>query len=304
MEREHIPVMVNEVISLLGCSPHKTYVDATLGGGGHSLEILRRTSPDGQVIGIEWDEEAVKRAKEVLGSFDGRVRIFRENFIRLPEILEEMKIQTVDGILFDLGLSSIQLGEEGRGFSFRGEGPLDMRMDQRSETTAADLVNRLSPEELEETLREYGEERWARRIARAIAEERSRRPIETTEALRRAVYRAIPRRFQPRTIDPATRTFQALRIRVNRELENLKEALEKGWPFLREGGRMCVISFHSLEDRIVKETFRRLERGEPGDLNPKRMMKVITRKPVTPSEEEQRENPRSRSAKLRCAERV
>jgi 16S rRNA (cytosine1402-N4)-methyltransferase len=179
-----------------------------------------------------------------------------------------------------------------------------MRMDRRSETTAADLVNRLSAEELEETLREFGEERWAKRIARAIAEERGQGRIETTEALRKVIYRAIPRRFQSRAIDPATRTFQALRIRVNRELDNLKEVLEKGWPFLREGGRMCVISFHSLEDRIVKETFRRFERGEPGDPNPKRVMKVITRKPVTPSEEEQRDNPRSRSAKLRCAERV
>ena len=304
MERQHIPVMVDEVISLLGCSPQKTYVDATLGGGGHSLEILRRTGPDGEVIGIDWDEEAINRAKEALGPFEGRVRIFRENFVRLPELLQEMKIQSVDGILFDLGLSSIQLGEEGRGFSFRGEGPLDMRMDRRSETTAADLVNRLSAEELEETLREFGEERWAKRIARAIAEERGQGPIETTEALRKVIYRAIPRRFQSRAIDPATRTFQALRIRVNRELGNLKEVLEKGWPFLREGGRMCVISFHSLEDRIVKETFRRFERGEPGDPNPKRVMKVITRKPVTPSEEEQRDNPRSRSAKLRCAERV
>ena len=304
MERQHIPVMVNEVISLLGCGPHKIYVDATLGGGGHSLEILHRTGPDGQVIGIDWDEEAIQRAKEALSPFEGRVRIFRENFIRLPELLQEMEIESVDGILFDLGLSSIQLGEEGRGFSFRGEGPLDMRMDRRSETTAADLVNRLSLEELEETLREYGEERWAKRIARAIVGERSQRPIETTEALSKVVYRTIPRRFQSRAIDPATRTFQALRIRVNRELENLKEVLKKGWPFLREGGRMCVISFHSLEDRIVKETFRRLDRGEPGDPNPRRVMKVITRKPVTPSEEEQRDNPRSRSAKLRCAERV
>ena len=303
MDQSHIPVMVNEVISLLGCSPHQLYVDATLGGGGHSLEILRRTGPDGQVIGIEWDEEAIAKAEEVLSPFDWRVKIFRENFVRLPDLLREMEIESVDGILFDLGLSSIQLDEPGRGFSFRGGGPLDMRMDRRSEVTAADLVNRLSPKELEKTLWDYGEERWAKRIAEAIAEERSRGPIETTEALRKMIYRTIPRRFQSKRIDPATRTFQALRIRVNRELENLREALTQGWPLVKKGGRICVISFHSLEDRIVKETFRRLERGEAGDPNPKRVMKIITRKPIIPSEEEQRENPRSRSAKLRCAER-
>ncbi len=303
-EREHIPVMVNEVISLLRCGPHQIYVDATLGGGGHSLEILRRTDPDGQVIGIDWDEEALVKAKEILSPFEGRVKIFRENFVRLPDLLKEANTESVDGILFDLGLSSIQLGGQERGFSFRGEGVLDMRMDRRSGTTAADLVNHLSVEELDAMLREYGEERWAKRIAKSIAEERSQGPIETTEALRKIIYRTIPRRFQSRRLDPATRTFQALRIRVNRELENLREALESGWPFLKKGGRMCVIAFHSLEDRIVKETFRRLERGEAGDPNPRKVMKIITRKPVTPSEEEQRENPRSRSAKLRCAERV
>jgi 16S rRNA (cytosine1402-N4)-methyltransferase len=304
MEQQHIPVLVDEVMCLLGCGPHQVYVDATLGGGGHSLEILKRTSPDGRVIGIEWDEEAIAEAKEALSPFEDRVKIFRENFVRLPALLKEMKIESVDGILFDLGLSSMQLGGPKRGFSFRGEGPLDMRMDRRLETTAADLVNRLSVKDLEETVREYGEERWAKRIAEAIAEERSQGPIETTEGLRKVIYRTIPRRFQSRRLDPATRTFQALRIRVNRELENLKEALAEGWPLLKKGGRICVISFHSLEDRIVKETFRRLERGEAEDPNPKGVVKVITRKPIIPSEEEQRENPRSRSAKLRCAERV
>jgi 16S rRNA (cytosine1402-N4)-methyltransferase len=304
MEQQHIPVLVNEIISLLGCGPHQVYVDATLGAGGHSLEILKRTHPDGRVIGMEWDDEAIAQAEEVLSPFGERVKIFRENFVRLPALLDEMKIESLDGILFDLGLSSIQLGEPKRGFSFRGEGPLDMRMDRRLETTAADLVNELSVKELEETVREYGEERWAKRIAEAIAEERSQGPIETTEALRKVIYRTIPKRFQSRRIDPATLTFQALRIRVNRELENLKEALAGGWPLLRKGGRMCVISFHSLEDRIVKQTFRRLEKGEAGDPSSKGVMKVITRKPIVPSEEEQRDNPRSRSAKLRCAERV
>jgi 16S rRNA (cytosine1402-N4)-methyltransferase len=179
-----------------------------------------------------------------------------------------------------------------------------MRMDQRTEETAADLVNTLPLKELEEVLWTYGEERWARKIVRAIGDERDRGRIETTQALSKIVYRAIPRRFQSRKIDPATRTFQALRIRVNHELENLKQALEEGWPFLKGGGRMCVISFHSLEDRIVKQAFRRLERGEPGGPNQQKVARILTPKPMTPSEKEERENPRSRSAKLRCAERV
>ncbi len=301
---QHIPVLAEEVISLMRCGPHQTFVDGTLGGGGHALEILRRTEPDGVLIGIEWDEDAIAEAKKVVMPFGGRAKIFRENFVQIPDLLRTMKIQSVDGILLDLGLSSIQLEKEGRGFSFKGEGSLDMRMDQRIEMTAADLVNRLSQKELEKTLFEYGEERWARRIAKAIVDERTRSPIETTQALRRIVHRAIPRRFHSWRIDPATKTFQALRIRVNDELENLKEILETGWPFLKSGGRMCVISFHSLEDRIVKETFRKLERGGIEGLDQGKVMHVVTKKPVTPSEEEKRKNPRSRSAKLRCAERV
>ena len=304
MKSRHVPVMVEEVIALLRCGPNRTYVDATLGGGGHSLEILKRTEPDGRVIGIEWDEEAILEAKKVLSPFGERGKIFRENFVQMPGLLREMEIESVDGILLDLGLSSIHLENQERGFSFRGEGPLDMRMDQRREVTAADLVNQLSLRELEEMLWEYGEERWAKRIAKTIVEERDRSPIETTQALRRIVYRAIPRRFQSKRIDPATRTFQALRIRVNRELENLRQVLDEGWPFLKRGGRMCVISFHSLEDRIVKETFRRLEKGDARGPEQKKVVQIVTPKPITPSEEEQKENPRSRSAKLRCAERV
>jgi len=296
--------MVEEVISLLGCAPHRIYVDATLGGGGHSFEILRRTGPDGRVIGIEWDEEAFEEATRVLSPFGERVKILRQNFVCLPELLREMNIESVDGILFDLGLSSIQLERQERGFSFRGEGPLDMRMDQRTGTTAADLVSELSFSELERILREHGEERWAKRIAKAIVNERTHEPIATTQALQKIVYRAIPRRFQSRRIDPATRTFQALRIEVNRELENLRQTLDGGWPFLKAGGRMCVISFHSLEDRIVKETFRRLEKGEAGGSVQKGAMKILTKKPILPSEREQSDNPRSRSAKLRCAERM
>jgi 16S rRNA (cytosine1402-N4)-methyltransferase len=298
MGPRHVPVLVEEVMSFLRCEPGQTYVDATLGGGGHSFEILKRIAPDGIVIGIEWDEEAITEAKEALMPFGERVRIFRENFVHLPDILKTIRVEGVDGILLDLGLSSIQLEKEERGFSLKGEGPLDMRMDQRIEHTAADLVNQLSPRDLEETLSTYGEERWAKRIARAIVRERERSPIWTTQALKKIVHRAVPRQYHFRKIDPATRTFQAFRIRINDELENLRKMLETGWTFLRRGGRICVISFHSLEDRIVKETFRKLERPETGA-----ELQVLTKKPVTPTEEERKKNPRSRSAKLRCAER-
>ena len=293
---KHIPVLVEEVMTLLQCEPGRTYVDATLGGGGHALEILRQTSPSGIVIGLDWDEEAVSEAKKALTPFAERVKIFRENFIYLPELLREMKIEQVDGILLDLGLSSLQLEKEGRGFSFREEGPLDMRMDQRLDQTASYLANRLSADELKDILHKYGEERWAKRIAKAIVQERERGSIETTQRLRTIAHHAIPRRFHPRKIDPATKTFQAFRIKVNNELENLRKILETGWKLLRKGGRMCIISFHSLEDRMVKETFRTLEKeGE---------MRILTKKPVPSSEEERRRNPRSRSAKLRCAERI
>jgi 16S rRNA (cytosine1402-N4)-methyltransferase len=285
--------MVGEVMTFLRCEPGRTYVDATLGGGGHASEILKRTAPDGMVIGMEWDKDALAEARKVLEPFGDRVKIFRENFIHLSNFTEA---ESIDGILLDLGLSSIQVEREERGFSFKGEGPLDMRMDQRIGQTAADLVNRLSSEELAFTLSHYGEEKWAKRIAKAIVQEREREPIRTTQGLRKIIHRSIPRRFHSRRIDPATRTFQAFRIRVNDELENLKKILESGWKILKKGGRMCIISFHSLEDRMVKESFRKLEKeGE---------VRILTKKPVTPSEEEQRRNPRSRSAKLRCAERV
>lgn len=293
MELKHIPVMLEEVMSFLKCESGRTYVDATLGGGGHASEILRRSAPDGVVIGMEWDEDALMEARKILMPFGERVKIFRENFVSLPGLLER---ESVDGILFDLGLSSFQIEKEARGFSFKGDGPLDMRMDRRMQRTAADLINHLSLQELETILFQYGEERWARKIAKAIVHEREREPIETTQTLRKIVYAAISRRFHSRRIDPATKTFQAFRIRVNDELGNLRKILETGWTLLKKGGRMCIISFHSLEDRMVKETFRKLEKEGK--------MRILTKKPLTPSEEEQRKNSRSRSAKLRCAERV
>jgi len=297
----HIPVMVEEVIACLGCEPHKTYVDATLGCGGHAREILARTAPDGVLIGIEWDDEALEEARKVLSEFGDRVKLFRDNFTALPEILRSLKIDGVDGVLLDLGLSSLQLERGERGFSFQQEGLLDMRMDRRRVWTAADLVNRLSQREIEAILFEYGEERWAKRIAKAIVEQRAFQPILSTSELRRIVHQAIPRRFHSRRIDPATRTFQALRIKVNEELENLSRFLQIVWSFLKPGGRICVISFHSLEDRLVKESFRNLSKkdriGGP-------LLRLLVRKPLGPSPEEKHRNPRCRSAKLRWAERI
>jgi len=304
MALRHIPVMVEEVVTCLRCEPHRTFVDATLGSGGHAVEILKRTGPDGTLIGVEWDADAIAEAREVLAPFGKRVKIFRENFVSLPEILKDSKIESVDGILLDLGFSSLQLEKGERGFSLQKEGPLDMRMDNRIEPTAADLVNQFSAKEIEKVLSEYGEERWAKRIAQSIVYERERRPILTTQGLRKVVYQTIPRRFQSRSIDPATRTFQALRIKVNEELENLKAILETGWKSLGKGGRMCVISFHSLEDRLVKEAFRNLAKKGTKGLLEEGAMRILTKKPITPSEEERSKNPRCRSAKLRCAERV
>jgi len=304
MEHKHIPVLVEEVMACLNCQPHQTYVDATLGGGGHAIEILERTAPEGRLIGVEWDEDAISEARKRLLPFGERVTLFHENYAQLPELLKAMNIEQVDGILLDLGLSSIQLEESERGFSFKGQGPLDMRMDRRRSRTAADLVNRLPLKDLEQIIFEYGEERWARRIAKSIVFEREKSPIRTTEELKKIVYRAIPGRFRSHRIDPSTRTFQAFRIAVNEELKNLKEILETGWRLLKRGGRMCVISFHSLEDRMVKEAFRRLEKGETDSSGQGALMRRLTKKPVTPSEEECVRNPRSRSAKLRCAERV
>ena len=304
MGLRHIPVLADEVVSLLRCGPHETFVDATLGGGGHALEILKHTEPDGKVIGIEWDEDALSVAREVLRPFGDRVNISRENFVHLSRVLEGLKIRTVDGILLDLGLSSIQLGKKERGFSLKEEGPLDMRMDQRSDWTAADLVNDLSQRELEDLIFVYGEEREARQIAKAIVAKRHREPIQTTSALRKIVWQATSRRSHSGRIDPATKTFQALRIRTNQELENLERILETGWQALREGGRICVISFHSLEDRIVKKTFRKLASARGVNHGPGAVLRIVTPKPIRPSGEERRRNPRSRSAKLRCAERV
>lgn len=284
------------MLDALRCKEHPgLYVDCTVGAGGHAKWILT-SSPENRLIGIDWDEAAIGIASENLKAFSGRVTLIREDFSAIKTILEELNIRIgeVDGFLFDLGLSSIQLGTAGRGFSFQEDSPLDMRMDIRKPTRASDLVNKLPGKELERTIKTYGEERWAKRIVSAILRERGRRPIATTRQLADIVCSAVPYSYRRGRIHPATRTFQALRIAVNRELEHLDSAIKDAVGHLRKGGRICVISFHSLEDRIVKGTFRGLKNG----------VSILTRKPIRPSAVEILNNPRSRSARLRVAEKL
>jgi len=307
---QHIPVLFNEVLEGLRCERPGLYIDCTIGAGGHARGILN-ASPENRLIGIDWDEAAIAAASENLKEFGTRVTFVREDFSSIKRILEDLDIREVDGVLMDLGLSSIQLGSVERGFSFQMEGPLDMRMDRRKTTTAADLVNTLPPEELIRIIKTYGEERWAKRIAAAILEGRKKGPITTTRQLADIISSAVPPYYRFGRIHPATKTFQALRIAVNRELERLDIAIKDAVGFLKKGGRICVISFHSLEDRIVKETFRSMEkgcicpRGTPYCVcGLKKTVTVLTRRPITPSFAEITTNPRARSAKLRVAEKI
>ena len=290
-------MLVQEIVEYLQCGPGLVFLDCTVGTGGHAEAILNASEPDGQLIGLDWDEMALHAARERLRVFGPRVVLFHEDFRRMESVLEVQGIRQVDGVLFDLGVSSSQLSDPQRGFSFQDEGPLDMRMDHRNKRTAADWVNRLPEKELMDILYHYGEERWSRRIARAIVRERARSPIQTTQQLSEIVIKAVPPVARSGRIHPATRTFQALRITVNHELESLSDALSAAAGRLRTGGRLCVIAFHSLEDRIVKQTFREMGK-EPGPI------RVVTRKPVRPDATEIRRNPRSRSARLRVAEKV
>lgn len=290
---DHISVLINEVIEGLCLKADGVYVDGTVGLGGHIEAILERCSEVRLVIGLDLDADALSRARERLSRFGEKVHLVHGNFTLLSDILAGMGIDKVDGILLDLGLSSFQLEKSGRGFSFMRDEPLDMRMDDCADVTAADMVNELPADELETLIRTYGEERWARRIARAIVERRRLTPITTSMDLARIVAGAIPGRFHGAKIHPATKTFQALRIAVNGELESLKEALDLLPSCLKIGGRFCVISFHSLEDRMVKDAFR-------GDSRLRR----VTKKPVIASPLELAANPRARSAKLRVAERI
>lgn len=299
MKIGHVPVLVREVLATLEPRPGGAYLDCTVGGGGHAEAILEAAGPPSRVVGIDRDPEAITVARERLGRFGDRVRLVQGDFRELPRLISELRLEGFDGVLFDLGISSLQLDDPSRGLRFSAEGPLDMRMDRESGGLAArELLHELSEMDLTRIIREYGEERWARQIARGIVNARRQGSLETTRDLAAVVARAIPRRFWPRRIHPATRTFQAVRIAVNQELTGLEEALEVATGHLNPGGRIAVISFHSLEDRVVKHLFRRL--AAPGAVPG---VRIITRRPVTPSPEERAQNPRARSAKLRGAER-
>jgi 16S rRNA (cytosine1402-N4)-methyltransferase len=307
----HQPVMPEEVIHYLKCEPGGVYVDGTVGGGGHAREILIKTAPGGRLIGIDRDDDALAESEHTLKSFVGRVALVKGNFADLTEILSELGIEQVDGILLDLGLSSHQVDTAERGFSFMSDAPLDMRMDQSHGLAAYDLVNTLSEKELKRIFREYGEEMMAGRIARAIVKKREASPIEKTRELAGIILSALPPSQRRMRIHPATKTFQALRIAVNDELTNLHRAIREGMGFLKEGGRFVIISFHSLEDRIVKNQFRSWEKGCicPPDFpfctcGRKPQLKILTRKPALPGPEEIAANPRARSARLRAAVRI
>lgn len=292
----HQPVMVEEAVECLAPRPGQRVVDCTVGTGGHGLAILPHLMPSGRLIAVDCDAQALLAADKRLTEFTPHVEFVHENFRHLPQILRHLHLPKVDGVLADLGVSSLHLDQPDRGFSFQHEGPLDMRMDPRGTTTAASLLRRLPESELVHLLQTYGEERWARRIARRLVAVRHRTPIDTTTQLARLVAEAVPPQRGPRRIHPATRTFQALRIAVNEELASL-EALVAALPkVLRSGGRAVIITFHSLEDRLVKQAFRR---GAQAGL-----WKILTKKPLMPSEREVGENPRSRSAKLRAVEKL
>jgi len=291
-ENIHVSVLLQECLQFLRLQPQGLYVDGTLGLGGHTEAILTATAPGGKVIAFEWDEKARGLATQRLTCFADRLSIVPRNFAEIKDGLQELGIQQIDGLLIDVGLSSLQLDMGKRGFSFQVDEPLDMRMDVSRGVTAASLVNTCSFEELADIFFYYGEERQARPIAAAIIEQREKKRIETTRELVTVVAWAIPKKYHPKKIHVATKVFQALRIAVNSELENLARIIDEGVQFLRPGARFCVISFHSLEDRIVKRKFAGDERLE-----------VITRKPVMPTPEETAANPRARSARLRVAER-
>lgn len=289
----HIPVLFQEVLDWLRPCSSGCYVDGTLGLGGHTELILEQSAPAGKVLGFEWDAQAVQFAEKRLARFGDRFQLIHISYADLLTECPSYGQERVDGILVDLGVSSLQLDNPERGFSFRADAPLDMRMDSRRKVTAEQLVNNLRQEELADIFFNYGEERQARRVARFIAEARIETPVTTTRQLAEIVRLAIPKKYHPKKIHVATKVFQALRIAVNRELDNLVKLLTDGPQLLKPGARICIITFHSLEDRIVKQAFA----ADP-------LCKVLTKKPVTATAGEVRDNPRSRSAKLRVAERI
>ena len=311
MHEKHVSVLLNEVLNLTNCRKGGTHVDATIGNAGHALHLLQNHPDMKLLVGIDCDAAAVQRAEKRLAAFSNKTIVLHGNFKTLRTTLEKAGIHKIDGILFDLGVSTSQLKDPLRGLSFRLKGPLDMRLDKSTPLQAHDLVNQSSARELEKIIRDYGEERWARRISVGIKKHLENMPIQTTTELSSIVFQSIPARFHPKKIHPATKTFQALRIAVNDELTSIEKGLDSVIDMLNPGGRLCVISFHSLEDRIVKNKFKYWEKGCncPTGLpfcacNEKKKLKIITRKPIQPSIEEIAENPRARSAKLRVGERI
>lgn len=307
---EHKSVLLRETVDSLNIRPDGIYVDGTLGGGGHACEVLKRLGPKGRLIGIDQDADAIKAAAERLEPMKERVIIVRDNYRNIQRVLEGLGISKVDGIYLDLGVSSYQLDTAKRGFTYRENAPLDMRMDQRNEKTAADIVNEYGEMDLYRMIRDYGEDRFAKNIAKHIVRERKKSRIETTDQLVEIIKAAIPAKIRAEGGHPAKRTFQAIRIELNKELEVLNESIDTMIGLLNPGGRLSIITFHSLEDRIVKNRFRTNENPCicPPDFpvcvcGRKSMGKVITRKPILPDEAEIEENKRSKSSKLRVFER-
>lgn len=313
MEFKHKPVLLAETIESLNIKPDGIYVDGTLGGGGHAYEVCSRLSEKGRFIGIDQDEDALLAAGERLKGFEGNIKINRvkSNYCNIAQVLKDLGVERADGILLDIGVSSYQLDTAGRGFSYKeAEAPLDMRMDKTGALSAADVVNEYSESELYRVIRDYGEDKFAKNIAKHIVLERAKGPIETTGQLTEIIRHSIPMKFQKNAGHPAKRTFQAIRIELNRELEVLRESLDGMIDLLNKDGRICIITFHSLEDRIVKSIFKRNENPCTcpshfpvcvcGNVSKGR---VITRKPILPGEEELACNSRSKSAKLRIFER-
>lgn len=305
----HYSVLLKETIENLNIRADGIYVDGTLGGGGHALEIVKRLASKGRLIGIDQDDAAIEAAGERLKPFADRVTLFRGNYRNMKELLREAGVEAVDGILLDLGVSSYQLDTRERGFSYRFDAKLDMRMDRRQSLTARDIINGYSEQELYRVIRDYGEDRFAKNIAGHIVRAREKHPIETTGELNEIIKAAIPAKMRQNG-HPSKKTFQAVRIECNGELEALKDSLEDLFALLKPGGRLCIITFHSLEDRIVKSAFREAE--NPCICPPefpvcvcgrKPLGRVITKKPILPSEEELEKNSRSKSAKLRVFER-
>jgi len=293
---QHIPVMLNEAIEHLALKPKSIIVDGTLGMGGHAAEILKSIGPEGLLIGIDRDELSLQKAEEHLKNYGGQCNFVHDDFKNLSSILSDNSVKRVDGILLDLGISSFQLDNNERGFGIRSDGPLDMRMDTDSHISAYDLINSLSENEIATILKDYGEEKFYNRIARKMVAERAKHPITTTGELRQVVLKSLPFKKKHYRIHPATRTFQAIRIAVNRELESLEFATDDCISKLNVGGRLVVISFHSLEDRIVKQHFKNFAKlGQ---------IRLIVTKPLRPTEQEILHNSRARSAKMRVAERL